>query len=286
MQLLVGTSGFSYPEWKGTFYPEGLADGDMLKSYAERLPTVEINNTFYRMPQPPLLDGWNKKVEGSFCFALKAPRSITHISRLKDAGDGVGHFMKVAATLGDRLGPILFQLPPFFKKDAGALREFLTLLPAGTQAAFEFRHPSWFDDETATLLSDKQAALVAGDPDEGEPLPLMATAPFGYLRLRAPSYDVAGLTAWHARIAAQPWQRAFVYLKHEVFGPLYAQGLVALSRGETPILPTAPVPAPLARRASKPKKSATPTGAPAKPKVARALSSEKSAKATKRAEKK
>ena len=244
MELLVGTSGFSYPEWRGIFYPEGLAADDMLKSYAERLPTVEINNTFYRMPQPPLLEGWNNKVEGSFCFALKVPRSITHIARLKDAGDGVAYFMKVAATLGDRLGPMLFQLPPLYKKDAGVLREFLTLLPAGTKAAFEFRHPSWFDDETATILSDKQAALVAGDPDDGEPLPLTATAPFGYLRLRAPSYDVAGLAVWHDRIAAQPWQQAFVYLKHEVFGPLYAQGLVAISRGETPRRAPPPPPPP------------------------------------------
>lgn len=251
MQLLVGTSGFSYPEWRGTFYPEGLADADMLKSYAQRLPTVEINNTFYRMPQPALLDGWNKKVEGTFLFALKAPRSITHISRMKDAADGVGHFMKVAATLGERLGPILFQLPPFLRKDAGVLREFLALLPPGTLAAFEFRHASWFDDEVSTLLADSKAALVAGDPDEGEPLPLIATAPFGYLRLRAPSYDIAGLTAWHERLAAQPWQRAFVYLKHEVFGPLYAQGLVALSKGETPVLPSAPLPPPLARRTAK-----------------------------------
>lgn len=280
MELLVGTSGFSYPEWRGTFYPEGLADGDMLKSYAERLPTVEINNTFYRMPQPALLEGWNDKVAGLFCFALKSPRSITHISRLKNAADGLEHFMKVAATLGPRLGPILFQLPPFFKKDVGVLREFLAQLPKGTKAAFEFRHPSWFDEETYTVLADEQAALVAGDPDEGEPLPLIATAPFGYLRLRAPSYDVAGLSAWYARVAAQPWERAFVYLKHEVFGPLYAQGLVALSRGETPVLPTAPVPPPLAPRARKPKKTASRTEAPATPKAPRARSTEKSTTTT------
>jgi uncharacterized protein YecE (DUF72 family) len=265
MELLVGTSGFSYPEWRGTFYPEGLAAGEMLKSYSERLPTVEINNTFYRMPQPPLLEGWNNKVGGAFSFALKAPRSITHISRLKDASEGVAYFMKVAATLGPRLGPILFQLPPFLRKDAGVLREFLALLPEGTKAAFEFRHPSWFDDEVSTVLADHRAALVAGDPDEGEPLPLIATAPFGYVRLRAPSYDVAGLSAWHARLAAQPWQRAFVYLKHEVFGPLYAQGLVALSKGETPILPTAPLPPPLARGAAKRAKPAAKSASPATP---------------------
>ena len=239
MQLLVGTSGFSYVEWKGSFYPASLPDSEMLQSYSERLPTVEINNTFYRMPQPSLLDGWKGKVSGDFRFALKAPRSITHISRLKDAADGTAHFLKVAATLDARLGPILFQLPPFLRKDAGVLREFLAQLPPGVQAAFEFRHASWFDDEVTTLLSDKGAALVGGDPDEGEALPLIATAPFGYLRLRAASYDLDGLVAWHARIAALPWQTAYVYLKHEVLGPAYAQGLQQLFRGETPTLPVA-----------------------------------------------
>jgi len=241
MQLFVGTSGFSYAEWKGSFYPAGLPDGEMLKSYAERLPSVEINNTFYRMPQPALLEGWSNKIAdvGGFRFALKAPKSITHIARLKDAADGTAYFLKVAATLGARLGPILFQLPPFLRKDAGVLREFLELLPPGTMPAFEFRHASWFDDEVTTLLADKGAALVAGDPDEGEPLPLIATAPFGYLRLRAASYDLAGLQAWHARIAAQPWRDAYVYLKHEVLGPAYAQGLQQLFRGETPVLPVA-----------------------------------------------
>jgi uncharacterized protein YecE (DUF72 family) len=239
MQLLVGTSGFSYAEWKGNFYPAGLPDSEMLKSYSERLPTVEINNTFYRMPQSSLLDGWMAKVSDEFRFALKAPRSITHISRLKDAGDGTAHFLKVAATLGARLGPILFQLPPFFRKDVGVLREFLAQLAPGVQAAFEFRHRSWFDDEVTALLSDQGAALVGGDPDEGEPLPLLATAPFGYLRLRAASYDLAGLAAWHQRIAALPWQTVYVYLKHEVLGPAYAQGLQQLFRGETPTLPVA-----------------------------------------------
>lgn len=244
MNLLVGTSGFSYAEWKGTFYPEGLPDSEMLAAYAQRLPTVEINNTFYRMPQPALLEGWDKKVAGlelasGFSFALKAPRSITHISRLKDAADGTAYFLKVAQTLGPRLGPVLFQLPPFLKKDAGVLREFLAQLPSDVKAAFEFRHPTWFDDEVSTILADKGAALVAGDPDDGDPLPLVATAPFGYLRLRAASYDLAGLRSWQERIAAQPWQSAYVYLKHEVLGPAYAQGLQALFRGETPTLPVA-----------------------------------------------
>lgn len=240
MELLVGTSGFSYAEWKGRFYPAGLPDSEMLSSYSERLPTVEINNTFYRMPQPSLLEGWSTKVKSpAFTFALKAPRSITHISRLKDAGEGTRRFLAVAETLGPRLGPVLFQLPPFLRKDAGVLRDFLSLLPPAVKAAFEFRHASWFDDEVAQLLSDRGAALVAGDPDEGDPLPLMATAPFGYLRLRAASYDLSGLTAWHERIAAQPWQAAYVYLKHEVLGPSYAEGLQQLHRGQTPTLPVA-----------------------------------------------
>lgn len=240
MKLMVGTSGFSYAEWKGSFYPAGLPDAEMLTSYAERLPTVEINNTFYRMPQPALLEGWNQKIKGpDFTFALKAPRSITHISRLKDAADGTAHFLKVGATLGPRLGPVLFQLPPFLRKDAAVLRDFLAALPVGVKAAFEFRHPSWFDDEVTQLLADRGAALVAGDPDEGDALPLLPTAPFGYLRLRAASYDLAGLTAWHERIAAQPWQEAYVYLKHEVLGPAYAQGLQVLHRGEVPTLPVA-----------------------------------------------
>ena len=282
MQLFVGTSGFSYAEWKGSFYPAGLPDGEMLKSYAERLPSVEINNTFYRMPQPALLEGWSNKIAdvGGFRFALKAPKSITHIARLKDAADGTAYFLKVAATLGARLGPILFQLPPFLRKDAGVLREFLELLPPGTMPAFEFRHASWFDDEVTTLLADKGAALVAGDPDEGEPLPLIATAPFGYLRLRAASYDLAGLQAWHARIAAQPWRDAYVYLKHEVLGPAYAQGLQQLFRGETPVLPVAtPAQAapPKQRKAAKKvavaakkaaKKTVTKKGTAAKPKKA------------------
>ena len=244
MQLLVGTSGFSYPEWRGSFYPDGLPAEEMLHSYSERLPSVEINNTFYRMPQPSLLEGWNQKVQGDFTFALKAPRSITHIARLKEASQPTAHFLSVAKTLGARQGPILFQLPPFYKKDVAILRDFLALLPPGLKAAFEFRHPTWFDDEVTQVLSDAKAALVAGDPDEGEPLPLIATAPFGYLRLRAPSYDLTGLQSWQARIAAQPWQQAFVYLKHEVLGPAYAQGLQALFRGETPTLPAAPPPVP------------------------------------------
>lgn len=251
MRLFVGTSGFSYAEWKGTFYPQTLPDGEMLTSYAERLSTVEINNTFYRMPQPALLEGWNQKVVGDFRFALKAPRSITHIARLKETS-GAEHFLKVAATLGERLGPILFQLPPFLRKDTEALRGFLAQLPSSTKAAFEFRHASWFDDEVADILRERGAALVAGDPDEGEPLPLIATAPFGYLRLRAPSYDESGLRRWYEQIAAQSWQEVYVYLKHEVLGPAYAQALQQISRGEAPVIPPPPEAKALPEKAKRP----------------------------------
>ena len=146
MQLFCGTSGFSYVEWKGSFYPSDLPDSEMLASYAQRLPSVEINNTFYRMPQASLLEGWGQKVAGSerFTFALKAPRSITHIARLKDAADGTAHFLKMASILGPRLGPILFQLPPFLRKDAGVLREFLAQLPTGVRAA-ETRNASFIE---------------------------------------------------------------------------------------------------------------------------------------------
>jgi len=242
MKLLVGTSGFSYPGWRGGFYPEGLPASEMLRSYAARLPTVEINNTFYRMPQPALLQGWLEKAPPEFRFALKAPRRITHIARLKGAGEALGRFLEVAATLGTQLGPLLFQLPPFVQKDAQVLREFLALLPEGTLAAFEFRHPSWFDDEVYGALADRQAALVAGDPDEGEALPLVATAGFGYLRLRSATYDLRALEAWRERIEAQPWQVAHVYLKHEVLGPAYAEALQRLFRGERAELPEPPEP--------------------------------------------
>ncbi len=240
MRLLIGTSGFSYPEWRGRFYPPGLAERDMLRSYAEQLQTVEINNTFYRMPQPELLQSWSEKVASGFRFALKAPRSITHIARLKDADKSTARFLEVASTLGERLGPLLFQLPPFVRKDVGLLRAFLAGLPGTYQIALEFRHPSWFDDDVFTTLADRRVALVGGDPDEGETLPLLATAPFGYLRLRSAAYGLPALEAWRDRIAAQPWQVAHVYLKHEVLGPAYALALSQLFRGQVAVLPETP----------------------------------------------
>lgn len=235
MRLLSGTSGFSYGEWRGTFYPEDLADAGMLGYYAGRLESVEINNTFYQMPKAALLERWRDAVPPAFCFALKAPRRITHLQRLRGSAEAVELFLNTASVLGNRLGPVLFQLPPFAKKDAPLLREFLTLLPPAHDVAFEFRHPSWFDDEIFETLRERRVALCAGDSDESDRSPpFVKTADFGYLRLRAPSYDDAGIRSWHERIEAAGLDRAYVYLKHEVLGPIYAEHLKRLSRGEDP----------------------------------------------------
>ena len=219
MRVLTGTSGFSYKEWKGSFYPEDLPADAMLRYYGERLPAVEINNTFYRMPKAELLSGWAEQVPDGFRFVLKASQRITHFKRLKDVSEEVGYFLRVAATLGDRLGPILFQLPPNLKKDLPRLSEFLDLLPAATRAALEFRHASWFEDDVFEALRARGAALcVAEDEDESLAAPLVATAGWGYLRLRRPDYGEADLQAWADRVRAQTWEEAYVFFKHEDAG--------------------------------------------------------------------
>jgi uncharacterized protein YecE (DUF72 family) len=255
MRVLCGTSGFSYAEWRGTFYPPDLDAAEMLAFYASRLGTVEINNTFYQTPKAELLGRWASAVGPAFRFALKASRRISHVRRLKDASTEVGYFFQAAEALGEKLGPVLFQLPPFAKKDAGVLRDFLAMLPTRARAAFEFRNPSWFDDEVYTVLSDHGAALCGGDSDEGDRSPpLVPTAKFGYLRLRAPSYDERALATWAEKILAQPFEEAHVYLKHEVLGPLYAGYLDAVTAGKpAPALPSAPAEAP-AGPAKKPRK--------------------------------
>jgi uncharacterized protein YecE (DUF72 family) len=215
MDLHVGTSGYSYKEWKGTFYPEDLPVKQMLRYYGERFRATEINATFYRMPKASVLEAWAGEVPADFKFALKAPQRITHFQRLKDCGESLSYLLKTAEVLKDRLGPLLFGLPPNFKKDAGRLKEFLALLPPQRRAAFEFRQASWFDDEVFGLLRDHQVALCIAEAEGELEVPFVSTADWGYLRLRRPDYTAAELKTWVKKVRAQPWRDAFVFFKHE-----------------------------------------------------------------------
>ena len=214
MQMLAGTSGYSYKEWLGSFYPEKLPAKEMLRYYAGHFPTVEINNTFYRMPAEAMLAGWAKEVPDSFTFTLKAPQRITHQKRLREAEQEVTEFLRRAAALGEKLGVILFQLPPFLRKDLPRLRDFLALLPSDRRYAFEFRHETWRDEEVYAALRERSAALCVADTDEGD-TPFVCTSDSGYLRLRRTHYDDNDLAAWAGRIKAQSLARAYVYFKHE-----------------------------------------------------------------------
>jgi uncharacterized protein YecE (DUF72 family) len=221
MNILVGTSGWSYKEWKGSFYPPKLPADDMLHYYSSRFSTVEVNNSFYRIPSERVLATWAEQVPPEFRFVMKASRRITHNHRLKDEDGSLAYFLRAVNPLGPRLGPTLFQLPPTFKKDAGRLQDFLTRLPRHWRAALEFRHASWFDDEIYALLQARDVSLVAVDQDEGEGTgaPLVATASWGYLRLRRTGYQAQDLRDWKARISSQSWNEAYVFLKHEEGSP-------------------------------------------------------------------
>ena len=231
MNLYVGTSGYSYKEWKGTFYPEDLPDKQMLRFYGERFRSVEINNTFYRMPKTSVLEAWAKEVPADFMFVLKASQRITHHQRLKDADGSVSYLLEVAGALKERLGPLLFQLPPYLRKDAPRLREFLVLLPSDRRAAFEFRHQSWFDDEVFGLLRDHRAVLCIAEAENDLEIPFVSTADWGYLRLRRPDYGDAELKTWVERVRQQGWQDAFIFFKHEDEGkaPQMAKRFLALA---------------------------------------------------------
>ena len=218
MNLYVGTSGYSYKEWKGTFYPEDLPDKQMLPYYGERFRSVEINNTFHRMPKAAVLEGWAAAVPADFKFVLKAPQRITHKQRLKDEDGSVPYFLKMAETLKERLGPLLFQLPPFLRKDLPRLRDFLRLLPSTPRAAFEFRHQSWFDEEVFSLLREHKAVLCIAEAENDLEIPFVSTAGWGYLRLRRPDYGDAELRAWAEKLREANWQEAFVFFKHEEEG--------------------------------------------------------------------
>jgi uncharacterized protein YecE (DUF72 family) len=221
VRLLAGSSGFAYKPWKGPFYPADLPDAQMLAYYAARLPTVQINNTFYRLPKADVLAAWAEQTPASFRFVLKASRRITHIQRLKEVGELTDYLFRTAATLGDRLGPLLFQLPPHMKKDLDRLGAFLDLVPKDRQVALEFRHASWFEDDVFDLLRAHDAALCfaetgdADDESESLSVPLIATACWGYLRLRREDYTDADLKGWAVRINARPWSEAYVFFKHE-----------------------------------------------------------------------
>ena len=214
MRVDIGTSGYSYKEWKGAFYPPDLSAAKMLGFYAARFPTVEINNTFYQMPKAEALEGQARQVPERFTFAFKAPGRITHQKRLKDVAEPVQHLWDTVATLGERLGPVLYGLPPNMKKDVERLAAVLAMTPAGRRVAVEFRHESWFDDETYATLRAAGAALCIADADELT-VPFVPTAPWGYLRLRRLDYDDAALASWAARIRGAGWSDAAVYFKHE-----------------------------------------------------------------------
>jgi uncharacterized protein YecE (DUF72 family) len=215
MKLHVGTSGYSYKEWKGNFYPEDLAAKEMLSYYARRLPAVEINNTFYRLPQTSMVENWKAQVPVRFRFSIKATQRITHIKRLKNVADETEYLLNTASLLGERLGVVLYQLPPNMKKDTERLDAFLDLLPEETRAAFEFRHETWFDNDVLDLLRARDCALVVSDTDAKPLSEIINTARWGYLRLRRTAYDENDLAEWMKRVREQKWKDAFIFFKHE-----------------------------------------------------------------------
>jgi uncharacterized protein YecE (DUF72 family) len=231
----VGTSGYNYPEWKGTFYPEDLAAARMFEFYAARFRSVEINYTFYRMPTAKTTTAWRDQAPEGFSYALKAPRRITHEQRLKDAGDSVAFFCESARVLGPHLGPLLFQLPPNLKADTGRLRAFLAALPRDIRAAFEFRNESWLTDEVYQLLADHNVALCIADFGDTT-TPMQATASHGYFRLRDEGYGRPDLIRWAKAVGAHAgrWQDAFVYFKHEDEGkgPEFAREFCEIARAD------------------------------------------------------
>ena len=216
MPLYVGTSGYSYKEWKGSFYPQTLPAKDMLSYYASRLHAVELNNTFYRMPQPSMIESWKSQVPDDFRFSVKAPQTITHFRRLNNASPQTQLMLKTVAVLEGRLGAVIFRLPENMKKDLRRLEIFLKELPADIPVVFDFRHPTWFDDEVVELLRSRKRVLCTSDMDE---LPVASeihkTADWGYVRLRRVRYTKAELVKWLKRIKAQKWKETYVFFKHE-----------------------------------------------------------------------
>jgi uncharacterized protein YecE (DUF72 family) len=234
MKLYVGTSAFSVKEWKGSFYPAKIPTDEMLAYYAARFCAVEINNTFYRAPTAALLESWAVRVPDSFRFTLKAPQAITHFKRLNACEEETKSFVATARTLGNRLGAILFQLPPNLKKDLSRLESFLRLLPADVRVAFEFRHLSWLEEDSLDLLRVHGRALCVSDTD-GSEAQIVKSASWGYLRLRRTEYCRADLLDWIARIYLQGWAEVYVFFKHEDSGtgPKLAQQFVELAASQS-----------------------------------------------------
>jgi uncharacterized protein YecE (DUF72 family) len=219
MDSWIGTSGFQYAEWKGKFYPEDLSTAKMLAFYSERFSTTEVNYTFHRIPSAKTIENWKAQTPAHFRFTLKAPQKVTHYARLRDCSDTIRYFHDVTSALGEKRGAVLFQLPPNFKKDLVLLADFVNGLPSGMRAAFEFRHESWFADDVYETLKAADAALCIADMEEIATPPI-ATATFGYLRLRREDYTNADVKRWAevVREKGAGWGDAYIYFKHEEAG--------------------------------------------------------------------
>jgi uncharacterized protein YecE (DUF72 family) len=215
MKIHAGTSGFAHKEWKGKFYPEKISPKDMLRFYAGRLGTVEINNTFYHMPKESVLASWAEQVPDDFMFALKAPQVITHIRRLRNVFEQTEYLFKSLSILDRKLGPVLFQFPKSFRADRTALEDFLPLIPDSVSCAFDFRSPTWLEGGIPDLLRDKGYSWCIEDTDEDPVKEIISTTAWGYLRLRRSDYADADLSRWMERILSQTWEKAFIYFKHE-----------------------------------------------------------------------
>ncbi len=239
MNLWIGTSGFQYPEWRGTFYPEKFSTSKMLPYYAERFSSTEVNYTFHRIPSAKTIEAWFQATPERFRFALKAPQKVTHFAKLQNCGDTMRFFHQVASDLEKKLAPILFQLPPAFKKDAPRLAAFLDELPMGMQGAFEFRDASWLDAEVFELLRNKNIAVCIADSEKLS-TPVTSTASYGYLRLRREDYQPGDVARWAEVIKAQAglWSDVFVYFKHEESGtgPRLAQQMLELLAPAAPVI--------------------------------------------------
>jgi uncharacterized protein YecE (DUF72 family) len=227
-RILVGTSGFAYKEWKGSFYPEKLPARKYLSYYAEHFRTTEINNTFYRMPTGKLCEGWYAEVPDDFSFTLKLSQRITHFKRLKNIDDDMDFFLDSAANLKEKLGPILVQLPPNFKKDLEVLEAFLEKFAKQAKLAFEFRHESWFDDELFRLLQKHNTAFGVVEKEEGESgaTPREVTGSFVYMRLRKGDYSKDEMLDWARWIKGQTIS-VYCYLKHDERAPRLANQLLS-----------------------------------------------------------